>query len=95
MNIVIMLENVEYDQMLNLNIYLRISVDIELILVSSPLLSRTATTSVHLTRLIIFHNLFRENQVAMDHQVKKETLYVYLMSFHKSFKITVTFEISF
>ncbi len=31
----------------------------------------------------------------MDHQVKKETLYVHPISFYKSFEITVTFEISF
>ncbi len=31
----------------------------------------------------------------MDHQVKKETLYVHLITFYKSFEITVTFEMSF
>lgn len=69
---------------------------IESVLVSSlfSLTSQTATTCVHLTWLTTLHDLFRENQ-EMDHQVKKETLYVHLMLFAKSFEITDTFKVSF
>lgn len=79
MNIVIMLKNVEYEQIPILESNFLI---IESVLV--PFISpRNPTTCVHLTRLTIPHNLFRENQGEMDHLVKKETLYVHLTLFDK------------
>lgn len=77
-----MLKNVEYEQIPILESIFYVNMITESVLV--PFFSpRNPTTCVHLTRLTIPHNLFRENQEEMDHRVKKETLYVHLTLFDK------------